>query len=377
MGNSLEGFTGAVEPPNSNEPVKDKETERGSMAPVKKMSKAARFAVSSMQGWRATMEDTHILEPSLKISEELIDHGFFAVFDGHGGYFTSKYVSEHFSGILFKRKEFSKYLSLTPSARADVPGIQLLKDALTNSFIDMDKELEKIYVENLSQIDLTAMPRSRRSMRKQQLEDSRDESNSSEDQRKKKIYLDRSGTTVVSVLLTPTHIICSNAGDSRAILCRGGMTLPLSFDHKPANPTETTRVNQAGGVVRMKRIDGDLAVSRGFGDFRFKLNGNASNYEQKVISIPEIIVYPRDDEKDEFLVIGCDGIWDVLDNPTCGEIVRDKMKEGKTDLGQICEEMLEECFERQSKDNMTISIVTLPACKFGESSSRSLFSSLI
>ena len=382
MGNSLEGFTGVVEQPIRNEPVKTKETERGSMESLNSSPEQhpITFAVSSMQGWRATMEDTHILESSLKLKEELKDHAFFAVFDGHGGYFTSQYVSANFTRIFTNRQEWKKYLKLSKSSRSEVPGIQLLKDALSNAFLDMDNELERIYVDQLSKLDLSAVRKRGMRRNSQTSEDARDESDSIEEKKMmNKLLLDRSGTTAVAVLLTPTHIICSNAGDSRAILCRDGMALPLSFDHKPVNPTEISRVHAAGGFVKMKRIDGDLAVSRGFGDFRYKLNGNATVNTQKVIAVPELIVFPRNDEKDEFLILGCDGIWDVVDNLTCAEIVKCKLKEGKTDLGQICEEMLDECLDRESKDNMTICMVALPGCelKFNEGSSKSLFSSLI
>ncbi len=382
MGNSLDGFTGMVEPPIVNEPVRDKETERGSMAVSSTESnlRPIRYAVSSMQGWRATMEDTHILEPSLKLSEELMDHALFAVFDGHGGYFTSQYVSENFTQILIKRPEWKKYLSMSASTRSEVPGIQILKDAMSNAFTDMDHELEKIYVEQLSKLDFNSVRRkSKRLSVKGPNDDSRDESNVRDEAPKvmEKILLDRSGTTAVSVLLTPTHIICCNAGDSRAILCREGKAYPLSFDHKPINPTEISRVHAAGGFVRMKRIDGDLAVSRGFGDFRYKLNNGTTADKQKVIAVPEIIVIPRNNEKDEFVVLGCDGIWDVVDNPTCAQIVKKKFENGQTDIGQICEEVLDECLARESKDNMTVCVLSLPGCPIHDNSNRSLFSSLM
>merc|ERR1712157_572224 len=108
--------------------------------------------------------------------------------------------------------------------------------------------------------------------------------------------------------------LCSNAGDSRSILCRGGKVLPLSFDHKPSHAVEHARVDEAGGFVKMRRIDGDLAVSRVFGDFRYKLNDNLPCEKQKVTANPEIIVCPRDYGRDEFVILGCDGIWDVVDN---------------------------------------------------------------
>jgi serine/threonine protein phosphatase PrpC len=41
------------------------------------------------------------------------------------------------------------------------------------------------------------------------------------------------GCTANVVLITPNKIITANAGDSRAVLCRKGNAVALSFDHKP------------------------------------------------------------------------------------------------------------------------------------------------
>ena len=365
MGNSLEGFSvagGEKKNNKLNAPVTKKLTERGSMLPTNKytVNRPVCFAVSSMQGWRPSMEDTHILEPSLKVSTELDDHAFFGVYDGHGGSFTSQYISENFSRILTKRAEWKIYTTLSQVARAEVSGIELLKDALTNAHLDLDKELELIYVKQLSTINLAAVNR-KRNRRNSKISDEKLDKTTLQN-----LCVDRSGSTAVSVLLTPTHIICSNAGDSRAILCRDGKVIPLSFDHKPVNATEISRVYAAGGFVQMKRIDGDLAVSRGFGDFRYKLNLDVPVEKQKVVAVPEITVFPRDEEKDEFIVLGCDGIWDVLDNVTCTDMVKRKFNKGKTDIGQMCEELLDECLKKDSRDNMTICLVSLPRCKLSE-----------
>jgi len=177
-----------------------------------------------------------------------------------------------------------------------------------------------------------------------------------------KILVDRSGSTAVMVLLTPHHIICCNAGDSRAILYKDSDALPLSFDHKPSNPTEMNRVKEAGGFVKYKRVDGDLAVSRGLGDFRFKMNNGVIPERQKVSISPEIIVSVRDDKKDKFIVLGCDGIWDVMGNQDCAKTIHNMIEDGERDLGRICERMLDICLKKNSKDNMTICVVSLPAC---------------
>lgn len=50
------------------------------------------------------------------------------------------------------------------------------------------------------------------------------------------------GCTAVVVMVTPTQIICANAGDSRSILVTGGKVVALSEDHKPENVGEKNRI---------------------------------------------------------------------------------------------------------------------------------------
>lgn len=43
---------------------------------------------------------------------------------------------------------------------------------------------------------------------------------------------DAVGATAVVAVVTPEKIVVSNCGDSRAVLCRNGVAIPLSSDHK-------------------------------------------------------------------------------------------------------------------------------------------------
>lgn len=94
---------------------------------------------------------------------------------------------------------------------------------------------------------------------------------------------DKSGCTAVCTLITPKYIICANAGDSRCVLGTRGTTKPLSYDHKPNLELERKRIETAGGCVQWKRVDGDLAVSRAFGDFQYKTRSDLPPEEQKVL----------------------------------------------------------------------------------------------
>ena len=89
-------------------------------------------------------------------------------------------------------------------------------------------------------------------------------------------------------------------------------------DHKPDNPHETERICSAGGTVSMKRVNGDLAVSRALGDFVYKQRKAAEGVwfdpeGQQVSCVPEVSIRERDPSM-AFVVLCCDGIWDVFSN---------------------------------------------------------------
>jgi len=115
-------------------------------------------------------------------------------------------------------------------------------------------------------------------------------------------------------LITPTKIICANAGDSRSVLAQKGKAVELSHDHKPDNPLEKDRIMKAGGEIIEGRINGNINLSRAIGDLDYKQNANLKPDLQLIISKPDIIemLYSREDK--DFIVMGCDGIWEIKTN---------------------------------------------------------------
>jgi len=296
-----------------------------------------RFGGSGMQGWRPLMEDQMEM---LACFPEMKDVSLFGVYDGHGGSFTSDYVKRHMIRIIESMHWFHFYKNLPAQSLRDAPmGLEIVKQIMTDSFVAIDREmLSEVHETRWRDIDI----------------------------RTHKKKLDESGCTCCIVLITPKHIICANAGDTRACYCTGGEVVQLSFDHKPHHAAEQNRIEAAGGYVSMKRVDGDLAVSRGLGDFRYKENHYLEPDMQKVSCIPDFIVHDRDPIKDEFLVIGCDGIFDVMScDEVCSSIQR-IFDEGETDLGIAAEEILDLCLEKESKDNMTLIIVAFPGVRISE-----------
>lgn len=80
------------------------------------------------------------------------------------------------------------------------------------------------------------------------------------------------GCTATVVLVTRTEVICANAGDSRTVLSVKGVAKDMSIDHKPDDPAEKRRIENAGGYVEESRVNGMLALSRALGDFEYKSN---------------------------------------------------------------------------------------------------------
>ncbi|PON59133.1 Protein phosphatase [Parasponia andersonii] len=139
-----------------------------------------------------------------------------------------------------------------------------------------------------------------------------------------------SGTTAVTLVKQGRDIVIANVGDSRAVLGTRDkdnslIALQLTVDLKPNLPVEAERIRKCRGRVFALRDEPEvarvwlpnndspgLAMARAFGDFCLKDFG--------LISVPEIS-YRKISEKDEFIVLATDGIWDVLTNKEVVDIV--------------------------------------------------------
>lgn len=168
---------------------------------------------------------------------------------------------------------------------------------------------------------------------------------------------DHSGSTCISCFITPSHIIIANCGDSRAVLCRNEEAHFGTNDHKPTDPVETGRVQAAGGFIEMGRVCGNLAVSRSLGDFQYKDRPDLSPQAQKVSAASDMTTIERGG--DQFLLLCCDGIWDVMSNQQAVDFVVEHLKAG-IPVKDICERMLNACLLKNSKDNMSVNIILFP-----------------
>jgi len=177
-----------------------------------------------------------------------------------------------------------------------------------------------------------------------------------------------SGCTAVLALLVGSELYVANAGDSRCVVSREGKALEMSTDHKPEDEPERERIENAGGKVTSDgRVNGGLNLSRALGDHSYKQVAPLPPQKQMITALPEVRKLTVDPEKDEFMVLACDGIWNSMTSQEVVDFVRIKLEQGTTRLSQICEELFDHCLAADTVgdgtgcDNMTCVIVQFKA----------------
>ena len=177
------------------------------------------------------------------------------------------------------------------------------------------------------------------------------------------------GCTANVALVVGDQLFVANAGDSRAVLCHDGEAVALSHDHKPASDAELSRITNAGGFVREMgghhRVCGNLNLSRAIGDLKYKGNGSLPPSAQIITAEPDVLtrtLVPGD----EFMVLACDGVWDVMSNDEVVQFVRERIAAGAP-LPAIAEQLMDACLAQDPKqtggiggDNMTCLVVQFP-----------------
>ncbi|XP_053210593.1 probable protein phosphatase CG10417 isoform X2 [Panonychus citri] len=172
-----------------------------------------------------------------------------------------------------------------------------------------------------------------------------------------------SGCTAVFALLKGNRLYVANAGDSRCVVSRRGKALDMSLDHKPEDTIEKKRIEAAGGIVNSDgRVNGGLNLSRAIGDHAYKNNSELSLKEQMITAFPDIRTAIIKPERDEFMVLACDGIWNSMSSQEVVDFVRERLDDNLS-LSSICEKLFDHCLSPDTEgdgtgcDNMTCIIV--------------------
>jgi integrin-linked kinase-associated serine/threonine phosphatase 2C len=264
--------------------------------------------VESLQGIRKTMEDTHQAIDDVKKALSTLPAtvptcGYYAVYDGHGGTEAAIMVQEILHSAILKHPQFSQ---------------GKVEEALEEGFLQADGLI----------IEASAKGGW------------------------------KNGTTAVVCITMPPHTLyIANVGDSEAVLGKrkdgGYRPVCLTVKHKPTEKEEKDRIRNAGGHVVFGRLFGDLAVSRSLGDPDYKLPLSDTNF---VSSEPHVQRVDLSYEEDDFLILACDGLWDVVSYQLAVDLVG-QCRDSNGSALQCSKLLGKTALDKGSKDNVTVVVV--------------------
>lgn len=258
------------------------------------------------QGRRDTMEDTHIHLDVVSVegSAPYRKVSYYGVYDGHGGKTTADLVKEQLHNAIFASQEFQ-------DGKAE--------DSLSLGFQQVDKiVVEKANTEGWM-----------------------------------------NGTTAVVAMILDGTLYVANVGDAEACLVsvegdEVKEVTNLTYPHKASDSAEKKRIEELGGHVFFGRVFGALAVARAFGDSRYKQPKTSQNF----VSVEPFLKTLVLDHTHKYLILACDGLWDVCTHEQASAFVHSAFKTGKTSQ-QVAQELVKHALDLRTDDNVTVVVVKI------------------
>ncbi|KAG0142726.1 hypothetical protein CROQUDRAFT_673364 [Cronartium quercuum f. sp. fusiforme G11] len=320
---------------------------------------------------RRTMEDSHSFLYSFG---DIEGQGYFAVFDGHAGKHAAEWCGQWFHEYLLQQLIEAQRTTPVP-------------DLLNSTFHIVDTKLSQLAAEDGTHSGCTAVTAFLRletnagepfgpigagvgDKSKSRVESGSPQLNGGEHEttamtealdgtqraaeERQKILKDSEPVPDLLKLTGPSKslkrtLYTANVGDARAVLCRGGQAVRLTYDHKGSDQQEAQRIMAAGGFVMNNRVNGVLAVTRSLGD---------SSMKEFVVGSPYTTETTLGDE-DEFLIIACDGLWDVCEDQEAVNLIR-QVK----DPQEASRVLLDHALSQFSTDNLSVLVVSLKPASF-------------
>ena len=280
-----------------------------------------------------TNQDSYLIRENI-FNEDL---NLYGIFDGHGenGHLISKYISKYINDYFLNCKNFID----------NEDDLSTLKNGIKKIFLEKKEEIIN-NCQNCLDLDLNT---------------------------KINFDISQSGSTAILLFLTEETLICSNIGDSQCYLFKCSdedmwTYESLSKIHKPSDEEEKKRILENGGEIhpyydqdgffegpdriyaKGKAYPG-LCLSRSIGDLEGKKIG--------IISEPEIIA-KNIDKSHKFIIMGSDGLWDVIKPYDVNRIVRPYFNKG--DIDGACKILLKKAEavwrkNNEERDDITIIII--------------------
>ncbi|KAJ5782716.1 hypothetical protein N7457_004490 [Penicillium paradoxum] len=280
------------------------------------------------------------------------DNGYFAIFDGHAGTFAAEWCGKKLHLILEE--------AMRRSPNSPVP------ELLDQTFTSVDQQLEKLPVKNSGCTAVTAVLRW-----EDRVPSSQSATGSSTlapaavaaakgDTNSENTETPTQANPNVSAVLPKLQdkavrqrvLYTANVGDARIVLCRNGKALRLSYDHKGSDENEGRRIANAGGLILNNRVNGVLAVTRALGDAYLKDLVTGHPYTTETVIQPD---------GDEFIILACDGLWDVCTDQDAVDLIRNVQ-----DAQHASKILVDHALARFSTDNLSCMVIRLDSNRLKE-----------
>lgn len=255
---------------------------------------------TSVKGRRKTNEDRHNIILNINGDDlNLNPINFFGIYDGHGGSWVSKFLEANIPNYYLNKKFVSPFND----------------DFHTKVFMLIQSELLKneFGYSNGSTCLLNLM------------------------------YKDINTNSIFMNIV--------NLGDSRLVIVNTNFeSESITKDHKPDDSVEKSRLTKMGGEIYkdsegIYRI-GDLSLSRAFGD-----GDNAPYISQK----PDIFLNKITSET-KYIVMACDGLWDVINSEDLGKVINNILNKNKK-TNNLAVELADWALKNGSTDNISLIII--------------------
>ena len=222
------------------------------------------------------------------------NQSLFCLFDGHGGDMVSKYLQKNFHLV---------YKNILTAYNFNI------EQSLIASFKEIDKKIKDLELVSVGSTGCVVH--------------------------------------VVQETVSTLRVYCANVGDTRCCLISPVNHRRLTYDHRADDPEEKKRILNSGGSVINGRVMGALMLSRAFGDFEFKSFGVkcAPYFHQIQIDL---------NEKNQFLIIACDGVWDVMDEDDIRQLIM-----FCNNSEELCKQIIKGSMKRGAWDNLSVFVVKL------------------
>ena len=270
---------------------------------------------------------------------------FFGIYDGHGGNKCADYLRDSLHKLIFSDENYPENVN----------------EAIKNGFLKAENEFLN---------------------------------NHSLDKNNNMNIIDRSGSCAIIVIIIENKIYVANVGDSRGLLSKnnGNEYIIITEDHKPSNENEQKRITENGGEVYQTQtpingvdndtlsnqillgpyrvLPGRLSVSRTIGDVEAKKVQFGGN-PKVIIPNPDIYCYDLNKDDIDFIILGCDGIYDQISSNEILDlawmIFNNKEINNNSTIhdkcGLIVDFILKASMARKSFDNVTCVIIALKEYK--------------